>query len=375
MTFEKSHRKVKIKTTGLAHNFIILGNCWNHDRRSMSNGSMSYGDPVYGTMWEKVQKRSRSKQQVLYIIRSCTSQVLYIIILGNFWKWYHNQRSMSSRSMSYGVHKVTPFMAQCGKILSFVWPCKRSRKGLVHNFIILADCWNHDQRSKWKGSMSCGVHKKVFWTHTCMQGQSVLQSAYWCTPGAGLKLALARWPESSNFQVGPVTFPSYWTASLVWLLSAADFRYFHFWATIAAFSIKYPKYSAQKTPCYHAWYALYSHNWNELLLDTKLKHFQIINLELCFKNRNPLNNLDDRVTFSYQYAWNDTWYSNISWSEVSSVGNHGDWLLARFVKNLAPWPPKKRSAIFGWNTISICINLVYIWWIYEIRDVLIDIIF
>ena len=25
------------------HNYIIIANCWNHDRRSMSNASMSYG--------------------------------------------------------------------------------------------------------------------------------------------------------------------------------------------------------------------------------------------------------------------------------------------------------------------------------------------
>ena len=30
---------------------------------------------------------------------------------------------------------------------------------LVHNFFILANCWNHDQMSMSNGSMSYGVHK------------------------------------------------------------------------------------------------------------------------------------------------------------------------------------------------------------------------
>ena len=36
--------------------------------------------------------------------------------------------------------------------------------GLVHNFIIPSNCWNHDWMSKSNGSMSYGVHKKVFRT-------------------------------------------------------------------------------------------------------------------------------------------------------------------------------------------------------------------
>ena len=40
---EKRQNKVKVKTAGLVRTFIILANCWNHDRRSISNGSMSYG--------------------------------------------------------------------------------------------------------------------------------------------------------------------------------------------------------------------------------------------------------------------------------------------------------------------------------------------
>ena len=56
VTLQKGQRKVKVKTIGLVHNFIILANCLNHDRRSMSNGSMSYGihkvSPIHGTTWK-----------------------------------------------------------------------------------------------------------------------------------------------------------------------------------------------------------------------------------------------------------------------------------------------------------------------------------
>ena len=58
VTLETGQEKVKVKTTGIVHNFIILANCWNHDRRSMSNGSMSYNvhkvTPVHDTMWERL---------------------------------------------------------------------------------------------------------------------------------------------------------------------------------------------------------------------------------------------------------------------------------------------------------------------------------
>ena len=37
--------------------------------------------------------------------------------------------------------------------------------GIVHNYIMLANCWNHDQMSMSNVSMSYGVHKKVFLTH------------------------------------------------------------------------------------------------------------------------------------------------------------------------------------------------------------------
>ena len=57
------------------------------------------------------------------------------------------------------------FMVQCVKYYKFSWNCKIT--GLVHNFIIPANCWNHVWRSKSNGSMSYGVHKKVF----CMDGR------------------------------------------------------------------------------------------------------------------------------------------------------------------------------------------------------------
>ena len=41
------------------------------------------------------------------------------------------------------------------------------------------------------------------------------------------------------------------------------------------------------------------------MLDTMLKHPQIINMALFSKNKLALNNLDDRITFMYQYAWKD----------------------------------------------------------------------
>ena len=44
-----------------------------------------------------------------------------------------------------------------------------------------------------------------------------------------------------------------------------------------------------------------------ITLDTLLKHPQIINMEIFSKNKLTLNNLDDRITFMYQYAWKDVW--------------------------------------------------------------------
>ena len=76
VTLQNGQEKVKVKTTSPVHNFIILANCWNHNRWSMSNGSMSCGvhkvTPVHGTMWENskffviLQKDQGLKQQVLF---------------------------------------------------------------------------------------------------------------------------------------------------------------------------------------------------------------------------------------------------------------------------------------------------------------------
>ena len=65
--------------------------------------------------------------------------------------------------------------------------------GLVHNFIILVNCWNYDQRLTIRGSISSGVHKvaptpKCFGhTHTSMHGWSIsgwsVSGLYQRTPG------------------------------------------------------------------------------------------------------------------------------------------------------------------------------------------------
>ena len=54
----KNQQKVKIKTIGLAHNFIISANCWNHDWRSKSNSSRNYG----------VHKKCFGRTDGLYLI-------------------------------------------------------------------------------------------------------------------------------------------------------------------------------------------------------------------------------------------------------------------------------------------------------------------
>ena len=128
---KKRQENVQIKTTGLAHNFIIPANCWNPD-----------------------------------------------------WGW------KSNGSMSYGVHKVTPMHGtdNVRKIYKFSWHCKKVKgnfkiktTGLEHNFTVPANCWNHHRRSKSNGSMSYGVHKKVFRTH----GRTVVITTrpYRRTPG------------------------------------------------------------------------------------------------------------------------------------------------------------------------------------------------
>ena len=39
LNLQKGQRKVKVKTVALVHNFIIIANGWNHDRKSISNMS------------------------------------------------------------------------------------------------------------------------------------------------------------------------------------------------------------------------------------------------------------------------------------------------------------------------------------------------
>ena len=55
--------------------------------------------------------------------------------------------------------------------------------GLVRNFIIPANCWNHDWMSKSNGSMSYGVHKK-----SVSDAQLVLPGLYRHTPGDNLNV-------------------------------------------------------------------------------------------------------------------------------------------------------------------------------------------
>ena len=88
-TLQKGQRKVMVKTIGPVHNYNILANCWSHDWRSMSNSLVSYGVHkvilIYDTMWKISKDKGQRKVKVKTI-------------------------------------------------------------GLVHNFIILANCWNHDRR-------------------------------------------------------------------------------------------------------------------------------------------------------------------------------------------------------------------------------------
>ena len=92
------------------HTFIILANCW---RKKI----ISFRD------LPKRSKRSQGQNNSFIILANC---------------WNHDRRSKSNGSMRYDVHKVTPFMVQCVNKIS--WPCKKVKvktKGLEHNFIIL----------------------------------------------------------------------------------------------------------------------------------------------------------------------------------------------------------------------------------------------
>ena len=66
---------------------------------------------------------------------------------------------MPNGSMSYGVQKVTPVHGTIWKNYKFVETLQNGQEkvkttSLVHNFSILPNCWNHDQRSKSHSSVS-----------------------------------------------------------------------------------------------------------------------------------------------------------------------------------------------------------------------------
>ena len=62
-----------------------------------------------------------------------------------------------------------------------------------------------------------------------------------------------------------------------------------------------------------------------------LKYPQIINMEPFFQNILTLNNLDDRITFAYQYSWKDVW--------------HQCFCMLKWATSMQPW----------WSTsIAIC---------------------
>ena len=98
---------------GFVHNFIILANCWNNDRMSMLKGSMSYGvhkvTPVHVTMWanSKLCDLAKGKKCQSQNNRSCAQ--LFTIAKC----WNHDRRSMSNGSRSYGAHKISPPPPKC----------------------------------------------------------------------------------------------------------------------------------------------------------------------------------------------------------------------------------------------------------------------
>ena len=68
-----------------------------------------------------------------------------------------------------------------------------------------------------------------------------------------------------------------------------------------------------------------------ITLDTMLKHPQIINMEPFLKNKLPQNNLNDRVTFAYQYSWKDVWqqcFWILKWVTGNTSGMWPWWLTS-----------------------------------------------
>ena len=53
--------------------------------------------------------------------------------------------------MSYGIHKVTPFMVQWGKILSCLWPCRKDQGTIIHLVVV---CW---EKLDWCGCIAVSV--------------------------------------------------------------------------------------------------------------------------------------------------------------------------------------------------------------------------
>ena len=71
----------------------------------------------------------------------------------------------------------------------------------------------------------------------------------------------------------------------------------------------------------------------------------------------------NRITFMYQYAWKDVWQQCSCVVNERLTGNHGDWLQAPFVKNLAPWPPTNRWTYCCPQMTLFKTTLSYIKWI------------
>ena len=138
---------------------------------------MSYGVwKNYKILWpcKMVKKKSRSKQQVL-----CTTSSYQLTV--------ETMIEGQSETVQWVMvsTKWSPFMVQCAQNSKFFVTLPKGQgkvkvkiSGLVHNFIIPANCWNHDWRSKSNDLMSYGVHKKVFRTHRRMDWRKVLPSPY-----------------------------------------------------------------------------------------------------------------------------------------------------------------------------------------------------
>ena len=141
VTLQKGHGRVNVKATGLVHNFIILAKCWNHDWKSKSNGSMRYhGYRVHKVnlfmiqcaknskfMWpfKYVKERSRSKQQVLCATSSSRKGIVHNHIILAVIITYDQCQIVKWVTIMVST-KWPPFMVQCGR--SYLWPCKKVKK-------------------------------------------------------------------------------------------------------------------------------------------------------------------------------------------------------------------------------------------------------